>query len=150
MSPESTQRTIHRTADDDIRFRRDFEAFRIDPATFHHREHIRLAYCYLVAHGPDAAAAFVRASITALLRHIGVDPAAKYHETVTRAWVLAVDHFMHCDTVPAASADAFIDANPRLLDKNIMLIHYAHETLFSDTARDRFVAPDRAPIPLHA
>lgn len=145
-----TRRTSHQASTADIRFRADFEAFRIDPADFRHRQHIRLAYTYLVGHGPDAAAAHVKASITALLRHIGVDPAAKYHETVTRAWVLAVDHFMHRDPNPAKSADAFIDANPRLLDKDIMLTHYAADTLFSDTARDAFVVPDRVPIPLHA
>lgn len=145
-----TSRTGHQASATDVQFRQDFEAFRIDPATFRHRQHIRLAYIYLVTHGPDAAAAHVKASITALLRHIGVDPTAKYHETVTRAWVLAVDHFMHRDPDPATSADAFIDANPRLLDKDIMLTHYAPETLFSDTAREGFIVPDRMPIPLHA
>ncbi|MDF1720410.1 MAG: hypothetical protein P1U65_07040 [Minwuia sp.] len=144
------RRTGHKASAADIRFRDDFAAFRIDPAEFRHRQHIRLAYVCLVNHGPDAATAHVRDTITALLHHIGVDPAAKYHETMTRAWVLAVDHFMHRDATPATSADAFIDANPRLLDKDIMLTHYAHETLFSDNARAGFVAPDRAPIPLHA
>lgn len=150
MNDSASNRTSHRASAADVQFRQDFEAFRIDPATFNHRQHIRLAYTHLVEHGPDAAAAHVKASITALLRHIGVDPAVKYHETVTRAWVLAVDHFMHRDPVAAPSADAFIDANPRLLDKDIMLTHYAPETLFSDTARQGFIVPDRMPIPLHA
>jgi hypothetical protein len=49
---------------------------------------------------------------------------------------------------PAArSADAFIEANPALLDTRIMLTHYSRERLFSDAARREFVEPDLAPIP---
>ena len=143
------RRTAHQASVADTRYRDDFEAFRIDPASFHHRQHIRLAYTYLAQLGPDAACARMKAAITNLLTHLGADPAAKYHETVTRAWVLAVHHFMHSDTTPAGSADAFIDANPRLLVQDIMLTHYSRENLFSDTARGTFVPPDRIPIPLH-
>jgi hypothetical protein len=49
---------------------------------------------------------------------------SKYHETITRAWILAVRRFM--ELTPAAdSADTFIDANPRLLDSKIMFTHYS-------------------------
>ena len=53
-------------------------------------------------------------------------PASKYHETLTRAWVLAVDHFMH-RSPSRQSADDFIDRNPMLLDSKIMLTHYSAE-----------------------
>lgn len=140
----------HQVSDADKAWRDDFEAFRVAPGDFRHRQHIRLAYIYLVTTGADEACNRMRAAITSLLVHLGVDPAAKYHETVTRAWILAVHHFMHSDPKPALSADAFIDANPRLLLQDIMLTHYSRENLFSDTARSTFIPPDRMPIPLHA
>ena len=58
-------------------------------------------------------------------------PASKYHETLTRAWILAVHHFMH-RSPDAASADDFIERNPLLLDSKIMLTHYSAGLLFSE------------------
>ena len=145
-----TGNIFHLVSEADLAWRDDFEAFRVAPADFRHRQHIRLACIYLVTSDPETAFTRMRAATTSLLVHLGVDPAAKYHETVTRAWILAVHHFMHSDPTPATSADGFIDANPRLLMQDIMLTHYSREYLFSDTARNSFVAPDRMPIPLHA
>jgi hypothetical protein len=65
---------------------------------------------------------------------------------MTRAWVMAVRHFME-QTPSSDSADAFIEANPRMLDSKIMLTHYSAEVLFSDEARAKFVEPDLRPIP---
>jgi len=42
---------------------------------------------------------------------------------------------------------SFIDNNPKMVDKNIMMTHYSAELLFSDNAREQFVAPDLDPIP---
>jgi hypothetical protein len=47
----------------------------------------------------------------------------------------------------ADSANTFIENNPTMLDKNIMMTHYSGELLFSDKAREQFVSPDLAPIP---
>lgn len=67
---------------------------------------------------------------------------------MTKAWVLAVRHFME-SSPDAESADAFIEANPLLLDSKIMLTHYSAEVLFSPTARAEFVEPNQSPIPRH-
>ncbi len=135
----------HTISIEDRRFRETFEACELAPESFRHRAHVRLAYIYLAEHDPDAAAVRMRTALQTFLRHHGVD-AAKYHETMTRAWVLAVRHFMS-RAAPTASADAFIDAHPALLDGTIMLRHYSRGALFSDEARRRFVEPDLAPIP---
>ncbi|MDQ3169340.1 MAG: hypothetical protein M3Q55_04250 [Acidobacteriota bacterium] len=137
--------TRHRISDDDRAFLGSFETCTIAPSTFHHREHVRLAYLYLCNGGVRDAHRRLRASLLAFLAHNGVD-AATYHETITRAWILAVDHFME-PAEPAASFDAFIAANPRLLDTNIMLTHYTKARLFSDDARAAFIEPDLDPIP---
>jgi hypothetical protein len=135
----------HALSRDDLAFGDDFAGGRITPDQFDHRAHVRLAYVYLATADAGAAAERMRASLLSFLGHHGIDP-AKYHETITRAWILAVRHFMD-QTAHSASADEFIDANPILLDSRIMLTHYSAEVLFSAEARVRFVEPDLQRIP---
>jgi hypothetical protein len=136
---------MHMGSAADRRFRDEFEACRVAPEGFDHRAHIRLAYVYLAEHDTEAAVTRMRRALERFIAWNGVS-ASKYHETLTRSWVLAVHHFVQRSPA-AASADAFIDANPELLDTRIMLTHYSRERLFSDAARREFVEPDLAPIP---
>jgi hypothetical protein len=138
---------MHRLSPDDVQFRSDFEAGTFRPAGFDHRAHMRLAYVYLVGYEFDEALAQLRDGLIRFVERNGIDP-SKYHETMTNAWLLAVRHFMTI-TPARASADAFIDANPILLDSKIMLTHYSAEHLFSTDARLKFVEPDLDPIPRH-
>ena len=137
----------HTASTDDLRFRRAFEEGGVTPAQFDHRSHVRLAYVYLTEGGVEPAAAAIRRALLAFLDRHGID-AAKYHETLTRSWILAVRHFME-RTAPVPSADAFIAANPELLDSKIMLSHYSAALLFSPEARAQFVEPDLQSIPRH-
>ena len=89
----------------------------------------------------------MRDTLSRFLIHNGVDP-SKYHETLTKAWILAVHHFMN-ETGSSKSADDLIDRNAEMLDKKIMMTHYSAEVLFSDEARSGFVNPDLDPIPRH-
>ena len=137
----------HTLTDSDRTFRSDFEAGRVTPDRFDHRAHVRLAYVYLTGADVEEAAEAMRNALLAFLERHGIDP-AKYHETLTRSWILAVRHFM--ERSPAApSADAFIAANPALLDSKIMLTHYSASLLFSTEARAQFVEPDLEAIPRH-
>lgn len=106
---------------------------------------MRIAYIYLVELDDDAAYVRMRDALLSLLRKHSI-PETKYHETLTRAWLLAVKHFMS-RTADSESADAFLAANPILLDSKIMLTHYSAELLFSPSARQGFVEPDRDAIP---
>ncbi len=90
----------------------------------------------------------MRHSLTKLLQHAEIEPASKYHETITQAWILAVRHFMN-SVDSSASFNEFIDHNPILIDSKIMMSHYSKELLFSDKARTGFVQPNLKPIPLH-
>lgn len=129
----------------DEAFLADFESGRLPKDAFDHRAHVRVAYIYLAHYGVDVAMNRMRDGLRAFIGHHGI-PAARYHETLTRSWLLAVHHFMG-NSPATASADAFIDANPRLLDSKIMLSHYQAATLFSDQARAAFIEPDLEPIP---
>ena len=138
----------HRVSTQDLDFRTQFESCEFPPALFSHRAHIRLAYVYLTRHDTDAAHQLMQNALLTFLEHHGID-ASKYHETMTRAWIMAVRHFMEispdCD-----SSEIFIQRNPRMLDSKIMLTHYSAEALLSDEARTRFVEPDLSPIPRYS
>ena len=137
----------HTPAADDDAFVRAFEACQIPPAPFDHAAHVRLAYIYLCESNVDDAVARMKQALLGFLAHVGVSE-SKYHETITRAWVMAVAHFM-AEGPPCGSAAAFIPAHPRLLDSKIMLTHYSAEVLFSPEARRAFVGPDISSIPEH-
>jgi hypothetical protein len=131
----------------DHEFRRAVDTLEIPAGEFDHRAHVRLAYIYLCEQPTEQACASMKSALLAFLDHLGVD-ASKYHETMTRAWIMAVHHFMVvCGR--CASADEFMRRNPVLLDSRIMLTHYSAELLFSPDARARFVEPDVSPIPRH-
>jgi hypothetical protein len=135
----------HKLSESDLAFREKFESFAVDPSKFDHRAHLRLAYIYLASSDTEAAYQLMRRSLQAFLDHLGVG-ASKYHDTMTRAWILAVRHFMEA-TPDCDSAEAFIDANPIMLDTKIIQTHYSAGLLFSDGARAGFVEPDLDPIP---
>lgn len=132
----------------DRTFRDDFEAGRLTPDDFDHRSHVRMAYVYLAENDTETAVGLARTGLLGFLKHHGIDQ-SKYHETMTRAWVLAVRHFMEIGA-GAGSADEFIEANPILLDSKIMLSHYSADLLFSSRARAEFVEPDIEEIPRYS
>lgn len=134
----------HLVTAEDRTFRESLESCTFPPAEFNHRAHVRLAYVYLCEHDTDIACQSMKRSLLSFIRHHGADE-SKYHETITRAWIMAVRHFME-GSPGAASADDFIDQNPRLLDSRIMLTHYSASLLFSEEARARFMGPDLGPI----
>ena len=137
----------HVLSSDDRQFCADFSACRVHPDDFDHRAHVRLAYIYLAEHDAETALALMRSALLGFIQHHKI-PVAKYHETLTRAWILAVRHFMAISPV-ADSAAGFIASNPSLLDSRIMLTHYSTELLFSPEARARFVEPNLEVIPRH-
>ncbi|KIC49593.1 hypothetical protein [Tateyamaria sp. ANG-S1] len=136
--------TMMRSADD-LTFRNRFEAGQVAPDDFNHRAHLRLAYVYLCEGAVDTAMPRMRTALHSFLKRNNV-PADKYHETLTRSWLLAVQYFMD-KAAAARSFNSFIAQDDRLLDTGIMLSHYRKDTLFSDAARAGFVAPDLQPIP---
>jgi len=135
----------HQLSASDLEFRTQFESCSFPVSDFDHRAHLRLAYIYLAEDETEAAYQSMRSALHAYLEHLGIGM-AKYHDTITRAWILAVRHFMEV-TPQSISAESFIDKNPKMLDSKIMMTHYSAEVLFSDKARANFVEPDLDPIP---
>lgn len=135
----------HLSSVEDQNFRSACEACTCPPAEFNHRAHLRLAYVYLSEHEIDIAHQLMRRALLSFLNYHGVD-VSKYHATITRAWIMAVRHFMEI-TPSAESFDLFIEKNPRMLDAQIMMTHYSAEVLFSKEARAQFVEPNLDAIP---
>lgn len=138
----------HQSSVDDRAFRCAFEACAVAPPDFGHDAHVRLAYVYLCEGSVDEAVSRMKSSLRRFLAHVGAPP-SKYHETITRAWVMAVRHFME-QSDDCRSADAFMHRHPQLLDPKIMLSHYSASLLFSQRARSAFVEPDIQAIPQYA
>ena len=138
----------HQASFDNISFINYFEACNIPLSDFHHKEHIKLAYVLLVQNDIDLAYAKMKTLLQNYLEHNGVPP-EKYHVTITRAWLLAVVHFMHKSETSGSSED-FISQNEILLDTEIMFSHYSRDLLFSDKARTDFVEPDLESIPVYS
>lgn len=135
----------HQISTGDRAFQAQFESCKFPLAEFNHRAHLRLAYVYLAEQDTETAGQMMRDALKNFLEHLGID-LSKYHETMTRAWILAVRHFMQ-STPSSASADSFIKQNPEMLDQTIMMTHYSAELLFSEEARANFVEPDLDSIP---
>jgi len=100
----------HQSSGDDRRFQAEVESCSVTPAQFDHRAHVKLAYVYLTQNDTDAAHDRMRETLHAFLACHGITPAKipgapyprsrQYHETITRAWILAVRHFMDTGTRP--------------------------------------------------
>lgn len=136
---------MHNLSPADREFVVQFEECRFAPRDFDHRAHVRLAYAYLADRDVETAVAAMRSALVAFLRHNKIE-VTRYHETLTRAWILAVRHFM-AKSGSSVSADDLITRNQELLDSRIMLTHYSAEALFSDRARAAFIEPDLDQIP---
>ena len=140
---------INLISSEDQLFKDQVETCKFSVSLFDHRAHLRLAYVYLVQfNNTDESVEHMKITLTNLLKHVGIEPSAKYHSTITKAWVLAVHHFLN-KTELSDSADNFIEQHPEMLNSNIMLTHYSAELLFSEEARKSFVEPNLEPIPRH-
>ena len=122
-----------------------FESCALPAADFRHRDHVRLAFIYVALHDLDTALDLMRSGLHRFLAHAGA-PSSKYHETITRAWLLAVQHFMR-EAGAVASFEDFAARSPRLFAPDAIETHYTRELLESEEARRRFIEPDLEPIP---
>jgi hypothetical protein len=118
-----------------------FEAATLDPAAFHHREHLYVAWCYLRALPLEEALARYVRHLRRLAVALGV--AHKFHATVTWAYVVLLHAAM--DRSPGATFDQLLAAHPALLDHRTGALHdhYDRAQLDSDDARRYFVLPRR-------
>jgi hypothetical protein len=128
----------------DLEFVRAFEACELSNESFHHRDHIRLAWIYLQSYGALEARRRMAAAIRKFAALHG--NSEKYHETITLAWLRLVADAM--TRVPReTSFDTLTTVSPELLDKRTIEKFYSTAALASETARTSWVEPDLQPLP---
>lgn len=120
-----------------------FRAGTLGTDAFRHRDHVRMAWLYVRAHGLEAA-------VTRFTDDLRAFAAAKgaprlYHATITVAYLTLVAERLR-DT-PGPSWQAFAAAHSDLLawKPSILDQYYSAERLWSDEARAQFLLPDRVP-----
>ena len=133
---------------EDEQFLSEFEAQRWPLERWHHRDHVKLAYLYLVRYGPDEAMTRLRIGIKGhnAARGIVDSPTGGYHETMTQAWLRLV-HVVLCEYGPTENADAFYEAHPELSQVKVLRLFYSRELFMSARAKVEFVEPDLAALP---
>ncbi|MBX9604112.1 MAG: hypothetical protein K2X35_24125 [Bryobacteraceae bacterium] len=109
---------------------------------FHHRDHVRLAWLY-ARDWPEDGAQRCADTIRRFARHHGAP--GKYHHTMTLAWFHLVAGLR--SRVPDAGFEAFLEAHPELLDRQILSRYYSAERLGSEQARAGWLEPDLAALP---
>jgi hypothetical protein len=115
------------------------------PSGFDHLGHLRAAWLLLQRRSLDTAVEETCDAIARLAAHLGVP--GKYNRTLSEALVRLMAHGGGADR--SLSWSAFLAANPELRTDAIGVLaqHYSEELLTSRTARERFVPPDRQPLP---
>jgi hypothetical protein len=126
-----------RLSDDDLL--RQFIDTTLPDAAFHHTHHVRAAWLFVRQYGvPRALSEFSEA-----LRRFAEAKGAPnlYHTTITWAYVLLINERQQRS--PAATWEAFADANPDLLTwkPSVLDTMYSADVLWSDLARRTFVMP---------
>lgn len=119
----------------------NFECGAIDPESFRHADHVRLAFAYLSDYPPLVALERFTLALQRFAAAAG--KADLYNETITYAcFFLIRERKALC---PQANWDQFAQANPDLLiwKDGILCRYYQPETLQSDFARKVFVLPDK-------
>jgi hypothetical protein len=117
-----------------------FERCEIDPASFHHREHVRLGWAYLEQHDLLDALGRFRTALKRFAEHAGAT--GLYHETITYAFLLLI--LDRRSKRPGLSWQEFEEAHVELFawEPSILERHYREETLRSELARSTFLFPD--------
>jgi hypothetical protein len=121
---------------------RQFECGATEPESFHHADHVRLAFEYLSRY--EVLVALARFT-DALKRFAAAQgKATRYHETITWAYLFLIrERIARAGRVQ--SWNEFAACNPDLLmwKGGVLSRFYQQETLDSDLARHTFVLPDR-------
>jgi len=118
-----------------------FETDGLPEETFHHADHVRLAFAYLCQYPPLQA---LERFAAALKRYAAAHGKSQlYHETITHAYFFVIRERMARSA--AVDWDVFARHNPDLLvwKNGILSRYYEEATLQSDLARTVFLFPDK-------
>jgi len=122
-----------------------FEDCRLDPAKFHHDDHIRLAWLCVQRYGELEAETKLLDGLRRFAQLAGVPQ--KFMHTTTIAWarLVAAAQIKNPATI---NFSEWIQSYPELLDHNLLARYYSSGRLETAEARSGWVEPDLAPLGL--
>jgi len=118
-----------------------FESGAVPAESFHHADHVRLAFAYLRHYPVLTALEKFSTALKTFAANLG--KSQLYNETITYAYLFLIRERMgRCSGMPW---EEFAQKNPDLLvwKDGVLNQYYRQETLKSDFARNVFVFPDK-------
>jgi hypothetical protein len=130
----------------DDEFVAGFENCTLPEGSFHHVDHVRMAYLYLCRY--PALEALQRFSTSLLRFATAIGKPQLYHETITWAFLFLIRERM-ARAGYRQSWNEFAAGNADLLNwkENVLKKYYRAETLSSELARSTFLFPDLCVLP---
>jgi hypothetical protein len=119
-----------------------FESCTLPSGSFHHAEHVKMAFLYLQKFAPLEALDRFSSNLTRFAAAHGKP--GLYNETITWAYLLIIRERIARANSPQTWAE-FSSANADLLrwEDNILKKYYRPETLTSELAKRTFLFPDK-------
>ena len=108
----------------------------LSASEFHHRDHLAVAATYLYGAELEPALDKMRSTLCRFVAHHGGN---RYHETMTRFWMLQVKKHLNR---ALCLRDAIERVTSALPDKNLVYQYYSREKLDSIEAKQGWVEPD--------
>jgi hypothetical protein len=120
-----------------------FETATLPLARFRHREHMRVALCYLSREPQAHATARMRQGLARFLAHHGIEG---YHETLTVFWMKRLAARFAASDPARPLEERFDDVIAACVNEPAISEYYRAETLASAEAKRSWVPPDRRPM----
>lgn len=126
----------------DDEFLANFESGTLPNESFHHRDHVRMAFLYLRRYPPLQALERFSAALARFAASNGKPQL--YNETITWAFMFLIRERL-ARTGQNQTWDEFAAANADLLawKDNVLKKYYREETLASELAKTVFLFPDK-------
>jgi hypothetical protein len=108
----------------------------LSPTEFHHRDHLTVAVTYLYAAELEDALNKMRSTLLRFVAHHGGN---RYHETLTRFWLIQAETYLDRSLCLRASVERVTSA---LANKDLVYEYYSRELLASADSKRGWMEPD--------
>jgi hypothetical protein len=119
-----------------------FESDTLPGDSFHHGDHVRMAFAYLSLYPPFQALERFSAALKRYAKARGKPKL--YHETITHAYFFLIHERMARSSVTDWEEFARHNSDLLIWKDGILRNYYKEATLQSDVAREVFVFPDKS------
>ncbi|MFL6618530.1 MAG: hypothetical protein ACJ8MH_08010 [Povalibacter sp.] len=124
---------------------RQFESCTLPPSQFSHRQHLALGWRYLRQYGFPQGVVRFHDQLRAYVDAVGAT--AKYHETITWAYMILMNEELALRSAPDESFESMIERRPDLLDHRTGALSacYPRAQLDTDEPKRVLMLPRQSP-----